>query len=68
MKHQLQKRRKRELPVTKDANSDILQGFEILGIKTSAQPEYPGTQNFAKRFVRCSRTKFTQVTYSASSS
>ena len=68
MKLQLPKRSKREVPVTKEAYSDIREGFELLGIKTSAQPEYPGTQNFAKRFVRCSRTKFTQVTYSASSS
>jgi len=68
MKIQLPKRRKRAVPVTKEANSDIREGFELLGIKTNAQPEYPGTQNFARRFVRCSRTKFTQVTYSASSS
>jgi len=68
MKLDLPKHGKRAVPVTKEANSDIREGFELLGIKTAVEPEYVGTQNFARRFVRCSRTKFTQVTYSASSS
>lgn len=57
----------RNLSATKDKSSDIHQGFELLGIRNRTQQEYPGGQNFAKQFVRCSRTKFTQVTYSANS-
>jgi hypothetical protein len=55
------------MSATKDKSSDIHQGFELLGIRNRTQQEYPGGQNFAKQFVRCSRTKFTQVTYSANS-
>jgi hypothetical protein len=57
----------RKVFVTKEKSTDIHQGFELLGIHNKTRQEYPGGQNFAKQFVRCSRTKFTQVTYSANS-
>lgn len=50
-----------------DAPADVLAGFALLGVFSSRFPAYNGPQDFAQKFVRCSRTKFTQVTYSATS-
>ncbi len=50
-----------------DAFQDIYAGFALLGLKEGTLPSYEGPQEFARNFVRCSRTKFTQVTYSANS-
>jgi hypothetical protein len=46
---------------------EIIRGFELLGLSNTPPSEYRNSQEFAKRFTRCTRTKFTQVTYSGSS-
>ena len=46
---------------------DIRQGFELLGLTEQQHRNYSGAQKFSRNFIRCSKTKFTQVTYAASS-
>jgi|GEM_PF-2304991 hypothetical protein len=46
---------------------EVIRGFELLGLTSTSPSEYRSSQEYAKRFTRCTRTKFTQVTYSGSS-
>jgi hypothetical protein len=59
-------RRATELPMTVPSK-EIIRGIELLKLPLNPPFEYSNPQDFAKRFTRCTRTKFTQVTYSGRS-
>ena len=46
---------------------DVVQSFKMLGLEDRINNPYCGAESFARGFVRCSKTKFTQVTYAAGS-